>query len=242
MYKNNLAAAIKVDGKVLREFDDTVYLPFGSEYSIYLKNLQTRRVSVSIKVDGTDAVKGSLIVDPGQSVDLERFVGDSLDTGNKLKFIERTERIESHRGIGALDGLVEITYEFEREDPMFQPLRLMRSPTPLYGTVSSTTLNSSVQASASLSSDTCSMSANCAGITVPGSQSDQRFQTVYGFRGEGRKYSLVFQLKGEAPQEKIAVKQPVTVSQKIECPTCGKKSRTNFSFCPSCGTSLKIYS
>ena len=29
MYGNKLAAAIKVNGKVLREFKDTVYIPFG---------------------------------------------------------------------------------------------------------------------------------------------------------------------------------------------------------------------
>ena len=47
MYESKLAAAIKVNGKVLREFNkDTVYIPFGSEYSILLKNLNTKRAIV----------------------------------------------------------------------------------------------------------------------------------------------------------------------------------------------------
>jgi len=41
MYESKLAAAIKVDGKVLREFKDTVHIPFGSEYTVLLKNLNT---------------------------------------------------------------------------------------------------------------------------------------------------------------------------------------------------------
>ena len=36
MYESKMAAAIKVKGKVLREFKDTVHMPFGGEYSILL--------------------------------------------------------------------------------------------------------------------------------------------------------------------------------------------------------------
>ena len=39
MYHKKLVASIRTNGKILREFKDTVYLPFGSEYSILLKNL-----------------------------------------------------------------------------------------------------------------------------------------------------------------------------------------------------------
>ena len=38
MYLQKLAVAVKVNGKVLREVGDTVYIPFGSEYSILIKN------------------------------------------------------------------------------------------------------------------------------------------------------------------------------------------------------------
>lgn len=39
VYNNNLIACIKVDGKVLREKNSSVELPFGTEYTILLKNL-----------------------------------------------------------------------------------------------------------------------------------------------------------------------------------------------------------
>jgi len=46
MYKEQMVAAVKVGGKVLRENGETVVLPFGSEYSVYLKNLNTVRAGV----------------------------------------------------------------------------------------------------------------------------------------------------------------------------------------------------
>jgi hypothetical protein len=112
MHKKNFVAAIKVDGKVLRESSDRVQLPFGSEYSVLLKNLDTVRMQAQISIDGQDAT-GWLVIDPGASVDVERFYRQNRDHGNRFKFIERTERIEKHRGVGAEDGLVRV--EFRRE-------------------------------------------------------------------------------------------------------------------------------
>ena len=113
MHKKNLVAAIKVGGKVLRESSERVELPFGSEYSILLKNLDTVRQMVRIQIDGQDASGGDwLVINPNSSVEVERFVSD-LNRGNRFKFIERTEQIESHRGVKAEDGLVRI--EFKRE-------------------------------------------------------------------------------------------------------------------------------
>lgn len=108
MHKKNLVAAIKVNGKVLRESNDRVQLPFGSEYSILLKNLDTVRQQVQIQIDGKET-SGWIVLNPGDKQDLERFPGNQ----HKFKFIERTEAVEIHRGIAAEDGLIRI--EFKRE-------------------------------------------------------------------------------------------------------------------------------
>ena len=84
-YKKNFVAAIKVGGRVLRESSDRVELPFGSEYSVLLKNLDSVRMQARITIDGKDAT-GWLIIGPNQSVDVERFV-ENLDRGNRFKFI-----------------------------------------------------------------------------------------------------------------------------------------------------------
>ncbi len=116
MYNQKLVASIKVKGKILREFKDTVYIPFSSEYSILLKNLNTVRAVVNVFIDGENAVPGGLVLSAGQSVDLERWIKNgNLKEGNRFKFIERTTAIEDGpRGIKEEDGLIRIEYQFEK--------------------------------------------------------------------------------------------------------------------------------
>lgn len=115
MYQEKMAVAIKHGGKVLREFKDTVYIPFGSEYSFLIKNLHARRAVVHIEIDGQNVTKDGLVVNANSSVDLERFITDNLSSGNKFKFIERNSKVEEHRGVGVEDGLIRVEFEFERE-------------------------------------------------------------------------------------------------------------------------------
>jgi hypothetical protein len=120
MYHNKMAVAIKTNGRVLREFKDTVYCPFGAEYSILLKNLHSQRALVTITIDGDDIVPDGLVLNAGQEVDLERSIkNNNLNAGNKFKFIERTGAIEDGpRGIKLQDGLITITYQFEAPRPV----------------------------------------------------------------------------------------------------------------------------
>jgi hypothetical protein len=115
MYSNKLVASIKTNGQIMREQGDTVYLPFGSDYAIYLKNLNTVRAQVNISIDGQDILDGnSLIIEAGKYVDIGRWLlnGD-LTTGPRLKFIEKTDTIRETKEETGMDGLVEITYQFE---------------------------------------------------------------------------------------------------------------------------------
>jgi len=115
MYQSKLVASLKANGKILREFKDTVYIPFGSEYSFLIKNLNTTRAVVNIFIDGENVVEGGLVVNAGQEVDLERYVtASNLKAGNKFKFIERTANIEEHRGVKLEDGLVRIEFQYEK--------------------------------------------------------------------------------------------------------------------------------
>ena len=124
MYQNNLVAVVKVDGKVLREKEGTVAIPFGSEYSIFIKNLSSVRAIVNVSIDGKDVTRdGGVVVHPRSSVDLERSINNgNLEKGNRFKFIQRTSAIEEHRGIEAEDGLVRIEYKFEEKPVYKQPV------------------------------------------------------------------------------------------------------------------------
>lgn len=117
MYNNKFVATIKSGGKVLREVADTVYLPFGCEYSILLKNLNVVRAEVKITIDGEDVLGGNtIVVNPNTDVELERFLKD-LSKGNRFKFIERSSAVEQHRGVGSGDGLIRIEWQFEKPIP-----------------------------------------------------------------------------------------------------------------------------
>ena len=120
MYQSKLVASLKANGKILREFKDTVYIPFGSEYSFLIKNLNTQRALVNIFIDGEDVVEGGLVLNAGQEVDLERYVKNgNLSAGNKFKFIERTQAIEDGpRGAKLEDGLVRIEFQYEQPRPI----------------------------------------------------------------------------------------------------------------------------
>ena len=120
MYESKLVASLKANGKILREFKDTVYIPFGSEYQFLLKNLHTQRAVVNIFVDGTNVVEGGLVINAGQEVNLERYIKNgNLTEGNRFKFIERTAAIEDGpRGIKLEDGLIRIEFQYEQPRPV----------------------------------------------------------------------------------------------------------------------------
>ncbi len=120
MYSNKFAACVKVGGKVLREDNGVTTLPFNAEYQVRLKNMASVRAMVKVEIDGTDVTDGTwLVLGPNSSMDLERFIKNgNWNSGNKLKFVKRTGKVEEHRGIKAEDGLVRIEYKFEKQpDP-----------------------------------------------------------------------------------------------------------------------------
>ena len=123
MYNNKLVASIKANGKILRENKETVYIPFGSEYSFLIKNLNTTRALINIFIDGEDVVPNGLVLNAGQEIDLERYVKNgNLKEGNRFRFIERTSAIEDHRGVKLEDGLVRIEFQFEMASQYRHPI------------------------------------------------------------------------------------------------------------------------
>ena len=255
MYNQKLVASLKANGRVLREFKDTVYVPFGSEYSLLIKNLNTVKAIVNITIDGDNVMEGGLVVEPGQEIDLERSVKNgNLKEGNKFKFIERTNAVEQHRGVRLEDGIVRIEFQFEK--PWYQPAYTWNhSHTPIStssvlrgqtvyasgasGSTNTAFINTVTASTTSASVNTSSAYYNDAGITVPGSKSDQSFQTARWFPTEAEKHVMILKLLGETPDNK-PVSKPVTVKNKPKCVTCGKQNKATAKFCTECGTALEI--
>src|ERR1700694_5050998 len=117
VYQEKFVVAIKHNGKILRETKDLVKLPFGSEFSILVKNLNSRRAKFTLHIDGTDVLDGTeIIVNANSEVEMKRFVRNgNMNEGNAFKFIERTQSIEDGpRGIKAEDGIIRIEFWFEQ--------------------------------------------------------------------------------------------------------------------------------
>lgn len=259
MYNQKFAAAIKVNGKVLREFKDEVYVPFASEYSILLKNLNTKKALVNVFIDGENQTPGGLVIHAGSEINLERSIkNNNLNEGNRFKFIERTGAVEAHRGIKLEDGIVRIEFEFERtylrQDGWFPNVTNTWNDQPYYGITGNNTYQGPMRgrgtsgAIASASLNTVQISAtsasiqsyNDAGITVAGSKSDQKFQTATWLGSDGTKHNIVLKLLGETPDNRPVV-QEVTVKSKPKCTTCGRQNKHNAKFCTECGTHLEIF-
>ncbi len=115
VYQNKVAVAIKCHGKVLRERDGVVTLPFGSEYGVLIKNMHSCRILAKLSIDGKDTADGQrLIIEPNSSVEIRRYIRNgNLSNGNAFKFVERTSAVEESRGITVDDGFVRVEFWLE---------------------------------------------------------------------------------------------------------------------------------
>lgn len=269
MYNNMFTACLKANGKILREFGDTVRIPYGTEFSILLKNLNTVRAQVSISIDG-ESVTGTnvLVVNPNDDFELTRYIKNgNLTSGNRFKFIERTSNIEEYRGIKVDDGIVRIQFLFERKSqfshlisnlPPSYPPHYRKEPYWLNNgtSYSADVSDGSIQCSASkgvniptsaaaslkrsVSSSTMDfVEVNDAGITVPGSISNQQFQRIDNFDVEPVTHVIVLKMLGAIETGEV-VTQPITVKTQNKCPTCGTLNKIKAKFCSECATGLVV--
>jgi len=292
-YKDNFVAEVKCNGKILRIIDGAVHLPYGSEYTLLLKNLNSRKASVSVHIDGQDVMDySSLILDPNSSAELEGFLSGTI-AKNRFKFIHKTKQIQEHRGDKIDDGLIRVEFAFEKPAPEVIKKTIINEhhdyyhdhyhhyPRPYYhwnydnwfsgdsqvkytssnvddqtpftnsggdtlnGVASSNyvkgineqSININMVQHDSLGIESLGQPLDDEGITVKGSECHQSFR--YGIIGELEQAQVItIQLKGIRGSG-AQIQQPVTVRTKLQCPTCGIKSKSSFKYCPSCGTYLE---
>lgn len=256
VYSNQLVAVVKCNGKIMREKKNDVFLPFGQEYSILIKNLNSRKALVNIWIDGESlfSLGSGLVVGPNSEIELERF----YKTNNRFKFIEKTEEISEYRGDRIDDGLIRVEYQFERETidiPIYkhwewdwwstpkdvEPYRVTWKDNVDDNTAKMIKLfneTTSVVSSSYICNDNEQYSPTYdVGITVKGSKSEQSFTRGYIGDLESNKHVIVLNLKGFNDNKK-KIETPITVSDKIRCETCGKVCNSKQNYCDRCGTAL----
>jgi len=253
-YKDQFVVEVKVNGKILRVRNDEVFLPFGSEYSLLLKNLNSSRASVKISIDGTDTLDGhSVIVGSNQTVELEGFLKGST-ARNRFRFINKTKEIQDYRGDKIEDGLIRVEFAFEDRNPLFDNIvyhdiyhTYYNNPFgPIYRGVGDDVVRSKKSVgNVDVFNSYCSSSVdykNSAplpdeGITVKGSEINQNFNyTSMGTLGQSS--VIVIKLRGDT-NSGTQISVPLTVEKKLCCKTCGNHETSRAKYCSNCGTFLE---
>jgi len=134
-------------------------------------------------------------------------------------------------------------------NPQYQPKQVFPFIRPFTTSSSSSVYLSSSVNPAALSSSCLSTSDSVAtnqdnnirsdeGITVKGSESEQRFINSFIDEVEEQSYVIILYLKGYDEKTNKLVQEPETVKRKISCPTCGTRNKYRNKFCLTCGTAL----
>lgn len=220
-YLNNYVVSVICNNKPLREYSEdgarTVCIPFDSEYKIRLKNKNKERIMAKVYIDGMETAtsNGGIILNPGQSLDLERFI-DDLRSGKKFKFTSLEKAIEKNL-ITDPDNLengkikVEFYKEIYRKTPWFIPTSIRHED--LFppqtggitwtsgGTATTTVCGNNFKTVVDLSGVNLN-SVNCStsGVTVEGGESLQQFCETYFTPSDYPE--TIIEIKMRGPQKK----------------------------------------
>jgi hypothetical protein len=229
-FKNNFIVDIKCgsNDKIMRVRDGVVTLPFGTEYSVYIKNINSVKAVVSLSIDGVDALDGnSRVVMPNTSITINGFMKGMKST-NKFKFTKKTKRISKHRGDFIDDGIVRVEYWFEKPIVYNNNVTWYKSKYNDYDNVFY--CNSLGNTNTSYCSD---------GITVNGSKINETF--VYSDVGvlEDTSNVISIKLNGYDTKKDKKIKVPLYTTTKLICNICGTKSKSSSKYCRHCGNNIE---
>lgn len=262
-YENDFVICILQDRSPVREINGTVSLPFHSDYKVRLKNKHNYlRAKARVWIDGRKVSNiGDIILNPGQTLDLERFLDNDLGSGNKFKFVPLSDR-RVNDPTDPENGRVKVEFYREKDwfkPPVVKPLAYRRDFTlpivdnphiPTFddmGTAGSSSRGFSSTYTVSCNSNSIA-SSNFAseGATVEGGLSGRRFEYGEDFITEPFPITLTLKLKGISKHEvsvpRVSRKRKSNSTQKERfCSNCGKRrARMKDRFCSRCGNAYRI--
>jgi hypothetical protein len=269
MYHKKFIAVIKNQGKTLRDGGGLVRLPFGSTYSILLKNKNSVKAVANVEVDGEDVLQNhGIIVSPNQSVEVTGWMRN-MDRTNKFKFIRKTKEIQKFRGDRLDDGLVRIAYKFEKQ-LAFEPVVIKdpwpvcpkndwpKCPTNRWGTgyindSFTTPIAGSLNGNYVMSSYNCSAPLGDGKITVKNNRNiplkDEGITIKGKIIDQGYRYATTNLLENTSHVIIInlrgisktgrKVEKVITTRSRTQCDVCGRKWKSNVKYCGNCGNCLR---
>lgn len=266
-YDGQFVLALLHDGSPVREINGKVHLPFHAEYKVRLKSKHSHlRAKARVWIDGRKVSNlGDFILNPGETLDLERFLDESMSAGRCFKFVPLSDSrvndpTDSNNGLIKVEFYREISY-----DNVLKPVHpIVRKGGPYrdphldssgsvyesgwvtYAGSPSLTGTTCYASNSSRSFSSLNMvSAGNPGATVEGAHSNQGF--IYGndFQTEMYPVTLTLNVRGlerSRPSPNPTVICPGVGPKKERfCGHCGKRrSRKSDAFCGRCGNSFKV--
>lgn len=119
-YSNHFVVSILVDGQFLKELPDgTTSIPFGSTYTVRLKNKNYKRAKASLYID--EIHQGDFVVSGNSSVDIER----PADIDRAFVFVRPTSQEAKAQGKDKLltgtKGVIRVKWFLEQERQTYIP-------------------------------------------------------------------------------------------------------------------------
>jgi hypothetical protein len=255
-YDNQFVICVMHNGRVLRESNSgVVHIPFDAEYKVRLKNKYAfLRAKARVSIDGRPASNlGDFILQPKETLDLERFLDHSMTEGSRFKFVPLSDgRVadptDQENGSIKVEFYREVKFKLPDPMPPIRPWKGSGPATPPFtwtyqdsnsptfkgssgGGGSSSNVNIEVEeytsgniASNCFYSHSVTPVAGEAGATIEGGHSGQAF--VYGdtFDTEACPVTLTLQLRG-------------LERSKWEYDVSGhpRPRKRKIKFCPGCG-------
>lgn len=166
LQNNEAVREIVEDGKL------RVAIPFDVEYKLRLKNVNARRCTARIKIDGTLVSKlGDVVLNANGCLDLERFIDASLAEGKRFKFVS-LDNPKVDDPSREENGLVEVEFRLEKTGQ----IQIIEQPPILFFQLWPTGIIYSINNTFNCSATPCSVT--LPGATIEGSQSMQSFSKV----------------------------------------------------------------
>jgi len=259
MYKDRFVLSIIHDGYPVREFGEKenkrVALLFDSEYKIRLKNKNNKGCTARVFIDDKKAtILGDLIINSGSTIDLERFIDSSLDSGKKFKFVPLTNPDVDDPTSGE-NGIIRVEFRLARKEngikinvepftykpwnwhdwrfPEYSPWSGSSGDPVVYNSDlrSDGSYDGSVQISFSSNFVSDNVNSLEDGATVEGGHSNQSF--IYS-NLDVEDFATILQLKI------VGIKDTKQADKLIYqyCSKCGSRVKRTDSFCSECGNKL----
>lgn len=255
-------------GSPVREINGKVHIPFGSEYNVRLKNKHSYlRAKARVWIDGRQVSNlGDFILQPGQTLDLERFLDSSLTQGNCFKFVPLSDgRVndptDSENGIVKVEFYREYDFKIDwpkTTPPKISPYRRGGTGDPDWTFTTNPTwttdtggpfdiLTFNTQTS-STSKINCNASINFLayadmpsnGATVEGNLSNQQFVQGTDFTTDLFPTTLTLRIRGLENRAQSSISTAPKQEGRVRfCSNCGKRrSRRSDKFCGRCGNTF----